>query len=88
VFAKQASGNTNELPEDSCASQEFFALGEGQATITVKYGRFTNQITVFAYRPLKVVSPEKDALVMPGSTAQIVVRTWLMHHLLCFCDGS
>jgi hypothetical protein len=73
VFAKQASG-ASDLPPNSCTGQEFFALGEGQCTITIKYGRFTNQITVFAYRPLKVVSPEKDALVALGSTAQIVVR--------------
>ena len=74
MFAKQASG-ASDLPPNSCTGQEFFALGEGQCTITIKYGRLTNQITVFAYRPLKVVSPEKDALVALGSTAQVVVHT-------------
>ncbi|KAL6059537.1 Fibronectin type-III domain-containing protein [Balamuthia mandrillaris] len=76
--------------EGSCAVKSFFALKEGHATVTLRYGRFSKEITLFAFSPLKVLSPEDTALVTLGSTATITFEggpnPWLYEPTAFFAE--
>ena len=60
-----------EDDEDWCTAQLYFAVKEGSSRVSVHYRSLSAEITIFAFRPLTVVSPLPYGLVTLGTSVVV-----------------
>jgi hypothetical protein len=70
VFAPQPS----PAPGPHCSHRTLRALREGQTTVVVHYMHLRVEVTVFSFKPLRVIWPRDFALVTLGSSAIVLLE--------------
>ena len=72
VFSVQ-QGQSVRPASDGCGSIALLSVGEGEALISLRYGKLREELKLFSYAPLQLQSPSQ-LIVAVGTAAPIVVR--------------